>query len=87
MIPLTIMIILIIVLNVKLTIGSANGFLFYNQIMSLVFPSGSYPAWIMNTTIFKYTVEDFISSFYTGVHVNQLSFLPYTIWNLDFISS
>ena len=87
MIPLTIMIILIIVLNVKLTIGSANGFLFYNQIMSLVFPSGSYPAWIMNTTIFQYTVEDVISSFYTGVHVNQLSFLPYTIWNLDFINS
>ena len=77
MIPLTIMIILIIVLNVKLTIGSANGFLFYNQIMSLVFPSGGYPAWILSTI----NIEFYIFSFL------QFLLLPYTIWNLDFISS
>ena len=77
MIPLTIMIILIIVLNVKLTIGSANGFLFYNQITSLVFPSGSYPAWILSTNIIWFYMFPFL----------QIPLLPYTIWNLDFISS
>ena len=77
MIPLTIMIILIIVLNVKLTIGSANGFLFYNQITSLVFPSGGYPAWIITTSNIGFYI-------FPGT---QNILLPYTIWNLDFISS
>ena len=80
MIPLTIMTILIIVLNVKLTIGSANGFLFYNQIISLVFPSTIYSSWMLFTDFFVYRNKIIFI-------ILQFPLLPYTIWNLDFISS
>ena len=71
-IPLTVMIALIAILNVNLNQGSLKAYILFCQLFTIPIPSSGYPSWI---GLYNYThrLRDFV-------------LLPFTIWNLGFIS-
>ena len=70
--PMTIMVLLIIVLNIQLTNGSINGLVLYSQMTLIMFPE----------FIFSdgYLANDFYGSYYLWL----LGLIPRIIFNLDF---
>ena len=74
-VPLTVMIVLIAVLNVNLSQGSLNAYIFFCQILTLSFPSVKYPAWLVSDK--PYMELDYILN---------VPLIPFSMWNLDFIN-
>ena len=78
MLPLTLFLSLLIVLNIKLTNGSFNGYVFYCQILCLSFTR-------IREFLFFYDDSDYSLSYHNdNVRVKLLN-LPQSIWNLNFI--
>ena len=71
-IPLTIMIALIAILNVNLNQGSLKAYILFCQLFTIPIPSAGYPSWI---GLYNYTYR-----------IRDFALLPFTIWNLGFIS-
>ena len=71
-IPLTIMIALIAILNVNLNQGSLKAYVLFCQLFTIPIPSSGYPSWI---GLYNYTHR-----------LRDFALLPFTIWNLGFIS-
>ena len=71
-IPLTVMIALIAILNINLNQGSLKAFLLFCQLFTIPFPSSGYPFWV---GLYNYTYR-----------IRDFALLPFTIWNLGFIS-
>ena len=71
-IPLTIMIALIAILNVNLNQGSLKAYILFCQLFTIPIPSSGYPSWI---GLYNYTYR-----------IRDFALLPFTIWNLGFIS-
>ena len=72
-IPITVMVAIIAVLNVNLNQGSLSGYIFFCQMITIPFPSVSYPSWLVSAT----EISDSPASL--------LSLLPLSIWNIGFI--
>ena len=77
LLPVTVMVLLIIVLNIQLTSGTFNGLVFYSQILTTVYPGltlntifGHPSCYYYNTTILRFS---------------KLFLIPFNILNLDFI--
>ena len=71
LLPVTVMVLLIIVLNIQLTSGSINGFVFYSQILTSI-----YPGLTANALFFGNCSENSLRLVYM--------FVPFNILNLDF---
>ncbi len=71
-IPLTVMIALIAILNVNLNQGSLKAYILFCQLFTIPIPSSGYPSWI---GLYNYTYR-----------IRDFALLPFTIWNLGFIS-
>ncbi len=71
-VPLTIMIALIAILNVNLNQGSLKAYILFCQLFTIPFPESGYPFWV-GLYNFTFRIRDF-------------ALLPFTIWNLGFIS-
>ena len=71
-IPLTIMIALIAILNVNLNQGSLKAYILFCQLLTIPILSSGYPSWIES---YNYTHR-----------LRDFALLPFTIWNLGFIS-
>ena len=72
-IPITVMVAIIAVLNVNLNQGSLSGYIFLCQMITIPFPSVSYPSWLVSGT----ALYDFYQYLF--------SLLPLSIWNIGFI--
>ena len=70
--PITLMVILIIILNIQLTNGSINGVIFYSQIIAIVYPINN-----LNDLLLDYS--PIIIMYYPSI-------IPCSIFNLDFTS-
>ena len=71
-VPLTVMIALIAILNINLNQGSLKAYVLFCQLFTIPFPSSGYPFWV-GLHNYTYRIRDF-------------ALLPFTIWNLGFIS-
>ena len=71
LLPVTVMVLLIIVLNIQLTSGTFNALVFYSQILTTVYPS------LTLNTIFGHPL-----CYHT--HYFKLFLIPFNIFNLDF---
>ena len=72
-IPMTVMVAIIAVLNVNLNQGSLSGYIFLCQMITIPFPSVSYPSWLVSATAFN------------NIRILLLCLLPLSIWNIGFI--
>ena len=74
LLPVTVMVLLIIVLNIQLTSGTFNALVFYSQILTTVYPG------LTLNTIFGHPLcySD------TKFHIIKLFLTPFNILNLDF---
>ena len=73
LIPITVMVAIIAVLNVNLNQGSLSGYIFLCQMITIPFPSVGYPSWLVSVS---------------SLHELQpllFSLLPLSIWNIGFI--
>ena len=70
-VPVTVMVAVIAIFNVNLNQGSLNGYVFFCQILTIAFPSMSYPAWL-------------VSNHDSNFHSFDLFLTPLRMWNLDF---
>ena len=70
LLPVTVMVLLIIVLNIQLTSGTFNGLVFYSQILTTV-----YPGLTLNTILGHPSCYTFLS---------KVFLIPFNILNLDF---
>ena len=79
MIPLTLFVLSVFVLNITMTTGVASGFIFYWQIITLNFPAWFYPAW--------FTFTDAPNSNDTIVNSDFARFMTflYSVTNLNFL--
>ena len=77
--PETLLILLIVIFNLKITNGSIGGYILYSQIVSINFPAWNYPAWLANL---------WLHSSDTSKYRNIFSYaaFPFSIWNLDFFT-
>ena len=75
MIPVTLLVIFILILNINLIQGSANGYLFYSHILTILMPGLLYQSMIIRLS-YSLNNIDF-----------TIFILPFTIWNLDFLLS
>jgi predicted outer membrane repeat protein len=85
MLPLTLMVIIIILFDVRLALGSMNAFVFYCQMVSISFPGWIYPAWLSKADLFVNYIEVFNDGIPALTHTNALTSLA-SIWNLNFMS-
>ena len=69
---ITLLVLLIGVLDIKLTSGSLNGYIFYSQVLSLLVPA------------FDYRLSFLYILLPNRVLIN-IAILPYNIWNLNFV--
>ena len=76
-IPLTLLVSVLIVLNVKLTNGSFNGYVFYCQVSSICFSLGYY--------FWKFENDNYYFHGRSDHHINILT-IPLSIWNLNFLT-
>ena len=74
LIPVSFLVAIIIIFNIKLTDGILIGFVFYCQIVSLNFPVWVYPTWFTNHHAFNNT------------NLNRFVTIPYRMFNLDFMT-
>ena len=72
-IPITVMVAIIAVLNVNLNQGSLSGYIFLSQMITIPFPSVSYPSWLVSATALN------------NARFLLLLLLPLSIWNIGFI--
>ena len=72
-IPITVMVAIIAVLNVNLNQGSLSGYIFLCQMITIPFPSVSYPSWFVSATSLN------------NIQILLLCLLPFNIWNIGFI--
>ena len=79
--PETIMLLLIIIFNLKISNGSVSGYILYSQIISVNMPAWYYPAWLTNYWLHN-TNNITTTDSYTFVY----TIFPFSIWNLDFLS-
>ena len=77
--PETLMILLIVIFNLKITNGSIGGYILYSQIVSINFPAWNYPAWLANLWLHNYDTSTFNKTF-------TYAAFPFSIWNLDFFT-
>ena len=82
-IPVTIMVSLILIFNLKVTNGSINGFIFYSQIITLSIPSWFYPAWMTNLWLKDKAT---VGTPNIDVYKFSPSTFPFSIWNLNFLT-
>ena len=82
--PVTIMVSLILIFNLKVTNGSINGFIFYSQIITLSIPSWFYPAWMTNLWLEDKAI---VGTPNTEVYKFSASTFPFSIWNLNFLTA
>ena len=75
MIPVTLLVIFILILNINFTGGSAKGYIFYSHILAILIPRLWHQSLII---ILSYSLNniDFM-----------IFILPFSIWNLDFLFS
>lgn len=73
--PITVMIILIALLNVNLNQGSLNAYILFCQLLTISFPSVGYPSWIVMKDL--YSLDSSLTKFVL---------FPFAIWNLDFMN-
>ena len=74
-VPLLVITGAIAIFNINLNQESLNAYIFFCQILTMSFPSVRYPAWIASD--YNHTLLDPIFDF---------SFIPLSMWNLDFIN-
>ena len=72
LLPVTVMVLLIIVLNIQLTSGTFNALVFYSQILTTVYPS------LTLNTIFGNPLCN------SNINLLKLFLIPFNILNLDF---
>ena len=79
LLPVTVMVLLIIVLNIQLTSGTFNALVFYSQILTTVYPSLNF------NSIFGH-IPSMESHYYDATisHFSKLFLIPFNILNLDF---
>ena len=79
LLPVTVMVLLIIVLNIQLTSGTFNALVFYSQILTTVYPSLTF------NSIFG-RIPSMASYYYDATisHFSKLFLIPFNILNLDF---
>ena len=75
LLPLTVMVVIILVFNIRLTDGFFAGLVLYAQIVSVDFQGWYYPAWL--------TVQQDTS--FKGDYLTYISTSPYSILNLNFL--
>ena len=75
LLPLTVMVVIILVFNIRLTDGFFAGLVLYAQIISVDFQGWYYPAWL--------TVQQDTS--FKGDYLTYISTSPYSIFNLNFL--
>ena len=75
LLPLTVMVVIILVFNIRLTDGFFAGLVLYAQIISVDFQGWYYPAWL--------TVQQDTS--FKGDYLTYISTSPYSILNLNFL--
>ena len=73
LLPVTVMVLIIIVLNIQLTNGTFNGLVFYSQILTANLP---FSIILGHPSYYKY--------YYTDLHSLKLYLIPLNIFNLDF---
>ena len=81
LLPVTVMVLLIIVLNIQLTSGTFNALVFYSQILTTVYPGLNF------NSIFGIRIPSTASYYYydaTILHFSKLFLIPFNILNLDF---
>ena len=79
LLPVTVMVLLIIVLNIQLTSGTFNALVFYSQILTTVYPSLTFNGMfgsILSTKMYYYDAPI--------LHFSKLFLIPFNILNLDF---
>ena len=74
LLPVTVMVLLIIVLNIQLTSGTFNALVFYSQILTTVYPGLTYNSMFGHPSCYN----NYILYFY------KLFLIPLNIFNLDF---
>ena len=75
LLPVTVMVLLIIVLNIQLTSGTFNALVFYSQILTTVYPG---------LTLNSILGHPSCSNYNTNLPPSKLFLLPFNILNLDF---
>ena len=80
LLPVTVMVLLIIVLNIQLTSGTFNALVFYSQILTTVYPGLTF------NSIFGIRIPSTALYYYdaTILHFSKLFLIPFNILNLDF---
>ena len=75
LLPVTVMVLLIIVLNIQLTSGTFNPLVFYSQILTTVYPGLTFNIVFGNPSCYYYAAI---------LHFSKLFLIPFNILNLDF---
>ena len=86
MLPLTIMVCAIIILNIKLTTRFMYGFVFYCQMLSISYPGWFYPSWLTTPNILVdtgYIFHGFGSNVISTISWSMVLLSP---WNLNFMT-
>ena len=76
LLPVTVMVLLIIVLNIQLTSGTFNALVFYSQILTTVYPGLTFNIIFGHPSCYYYPAI---------LHFSKLFLIPFNILNLDFI--
>ena len=84
--PETLVVLLVIILNLKITNGTVSGYILYSQIVSLYVPGWLYPAWLTNL----WSKNNYIicpNPHLMSDNKYKLSpfTVPFSIWNLNFL--
>ena len=75
MIPVTLLVTLILILNINFTQGIANGYIFYSHLLTILIPRLRYESLIIQLS-------------YSLNNIDVMIFiLPFSIWNLNFLFS
>ena len=83
-VPITIMVTLILIFNMKISNGSINGYIFYCQIITINIPGWYYPAWISNLWFHQSSQANLN---YEELYELSGTTLPFSVWNLNFLTA
>ena len=83
-VPVTVMVTLILIFNMKISNGSINGYIFYCQVITISIPGWYYPAWI-SSHWFGHSSQANLN--YEELYKLSSTTLPFSIWNLNFLTA
>ena len=83
-VPITIMVTLILIFNMKISNGSINGYIFYCQVITINIPGWYYPAWISSLWFHQSSQANLN---YEELYQFSGTTLPFSVWNLNFLTA